>query len=49
VVFSAGVPALTKSLITATSSLLVPVYLIVYAASVSFIGIAAASWFMKKA
>ncbi|APC91935.1 MULTISPECIES: MFS transporter [Francisella] len=48
-VFSAGVPVLTISLITATSSLLVPVYLIVFAGAVSFIGIAAASWFMKKA
>ncbi|AJI57694.1 major Facilitator Superfamily protein [Francisella philomiragia] len=48
-IFSAGIPALTISLIATTNDLLVPVYLIVFAGAISFFGIAAASWFMRKA
>lgn len=48
-IFSAGIPALTISLIATTNNLLVPVYLIVFAGAVSFFGIATASWFMRKA
>lgn len=48
-VFSAGVPALTIFFIKETGSLLVPVYMIIFSGAISFIGIVAASSFMKKA
>ena len=48
-IFSAGAPALTISLISATNSLLVPIYMIIVAGAVSLLGIGGASYFMRKA
>jgi MFS family permease len=47
-IFSAGAPALTISLISSTNSLLIPIYLIIAAGVVSLLGIVGASYFMKK-
>ncbi|ASG67934.1 MFS transporter [Francisella halioticida] len=48
-IFSAGAPALTISLISATNSLLVPIYLIIAAGTVSLVGIGGANYFMRRA